>query len=52
MDVLIYYIITITIDEWAAGRGRRGGGAGVHIVKSGIERNGPLDGRTLGPIVT
>ena len=31
---------------------RGGGGAGVRMVKSGREKKGPLDGRTLGPTGT
>ena len=36
-------------DDWAAGRGRKGEGAGVQMVEAGTGRKGPLDGGTLGP---
>ena len=34
--------------DWAAGRGRHGGGAGVRMVETGRGRKGPSDGRTPG----
>ena len=39
-------------DDWAAGRGRKGEGAGVQMVEAGRGRKGPLDRRTLGPTGT
>ena len=39
--------------DWAAGRGRkRGGGEGVRMVEERREKEGPLNGRTLGMIGT
>ena len=34
--------------DWAAGRGRQEGRAGVRIVKAGKDKKRPLDRKTLG----